>query len=782
MKLDFVHRAKACFTERKYHEAAALCREGLETDPDNLEGQVVLDMALVAIERFIQIVSEMTSTVEAEPTNVKALLNLGLALECLGETERSQDIRFRARRLDIHAPLLSEFLEPDGDPPGAAATPKPSSRTPEVTVTPRAGARRRSKTARATESEAPTPLVNPSPRDDGHASALDAGSANPELPEIPDDIELDEIGQHLKDKVSWHPFDTSPPVPIRDSYYSPLPLDTIEYDTDMNAADAGSPGILDGVDLEIPEDLEATELQEPDLGGLLDELTERAENGNASAPLHRFDTWDPPPSDDSRPTPSPIPVRNAVEESGRRARTRKFRRCSTSPDVHRKANAMLDFSYLYQRLKTGGGDEVWRIEEELRDVAERYPGTPLERRKLASLSSWWRSRAYLLARGDDEWPPCRILVQLAVEHADHSPLTISAESWITKGYQSAIWLRPRTRPPKPLDHACLAAVDVGQAVIDLAVDGEGRTAIALTSDAGSSREGQPCRRLFTVDLVSLRATPLEVDPASVVDASDLNALLEGEPTQLVGSRIPSIQGLSPNRSLSAVIVERVGVHNPEIAHKPEPVALLNDGHRVVSGTHDGIVRVWDLDTLTGTISKPWEDTWARQVIDRARKYVEHELTDGWGGWTSRQLVADRRTGSGAWDDEGLHRQTNLELGDFMNWGLENIAFRFVSPCQVSLIQREPRRHLAAWFSRVPLLRLRSEDAMCAPDVWTVRKDGYLVLETQSGLALALQVMRGDQVIDPVQLDTIRGSGPPQPPPWLVSTPTPSRPASPRRDD
>jgi hypothetical protein len=37
--------------------------------------------------------------------------------------------------------------------------------------------------------------------------------------------------------------------------------------------------------------------------------------------------------------------------------------------------------------------------------------------------AFWREREHILRRGDERWPAYKILLQLAVEHADDSPVT-----------------------------------------------------------------------------------------------------------------------------------------------------------------------------------------------------------------------------------------------------------------------------------------------------------------------------------------------------------------------
>jgi hypothetical protein len=59
--------------------------------------------------------------------------------------------------------------------------------------------------------------------------------------------------------------------------------------------------------------------------------------------------------------------------------------------------------------------------------------------------AFFRERDHLLRRGDTSWPSYKILLQLAVEHADGSPVTKQAESWLAEGKCDWLWLRNARR-------------------------------------------------------------------------------------------------------------------------------------------------------------------------------------------------------------------------------------------------------------------------------------------------------------------------------------------------
>ena len=60
--------------------------------------------------------------------------------------------------------------------------------------------------------------------------------------------------------------------------------------------------------------------------------------------------------------------------------------------------------------------------------------------------AFFRERAHILARGDASWPTLRVLLQLATEHGDDSPVTNACETWCEE-HQTSPQLA-RTRRPK----------------------------------------------------------------------------------------------------------------------------------------------------------------------------------------------------------------------------------------------------------------------------------------------------------------------------------------------
>lgn len=80
-----------------------------------------------------------------------------------------------------------------------------------------------------------------------------------------------------------------------------------------------------------------------------------------------------------------------------------------------------------------------------------------------SLASTWRrfvqAQAHLLRRGVDSWPSHKILLQVASEHADNSPITLAADTWLQGGFGRWLWLKADHRPKEILSESCTAVLE-----------------------------------------------------------------------------------------------------------------------------------------------------------------------------------------------------------------------------------------------------------------------------------------------------------------------------------
>jgi len=116
---------------------------------------------------------------------------------------------------------------------------------------------------------------------------------------------------------------------------------------------------------------------------------------------------------------------------------------------------MTDFSTLQARLAQEQGAGATALADDAAAAAVHHPtDAPLE-----LWAAFFRERVHLLRRGDGAWGADKILLQLAVEHADDSPVTAAAEAWLAAGHCDWLWLRRARRPERAMSSACLRVLE-----------------------------------------------------------------------------------------------------------------------------------------------------------------------------------------------------------------------------------------------------------------------------------------------------------------------------------
>jgi WD40 repeat protein len=118
------------------------------------------------------------------------------------------------------------------------------------------------------------------------------------------------------------------------------------------------------------------------------------------------------------------------------------------------AGLLSHFPFLLHKLRVGLLEGVFEDYDMVRHEA------PTEvARRLDIWADFFREKMHILRRGNDEWPTHKILLQLAIEHADDSPLTIAAEKWLKENQCDWLWLRRVPRFPHAEKNPCLAVLE-----------------------------------------------------------------------------------------------------------------------------------------------------------------------------------------------------------------------------------------------------------------------------------------------------------------------------------
>lgn len=99
-----------------------------------------------------------------------------------------------------------------------------------------------------------------------------------------------------------------------------------------------------------------------------------------------------------------------------------------------------DFNYMMARVKAG---YLERMFEDYRETVNVLP--PDLRRQLRIEEAFFREWGHILRRSNEEWPAYKIFFQLAIEHADDSPMTRLAEKYLKEDKVDWVWLRATKR-------------------------------------------------------------------------------------------------------------------------------------------------------------------------------------------------------------------------------------------------------------------------------------------------------------------------------------------------
>ena len=167
---------------------------------------------------------------------------------------------------------------------------------------------------------------------------------------------------------------------------------------------------------------------------------------------------------------------------------------------------LTDFDFAMAKCEAGQADDL------VDDYRRALSVMPKPSHPFKLWENFFRTRSHILRRGDKRWPTHKILLQLAVEHADNSPLTQEAEHWLEQGYCDWVWLRNPLRVKEGGIDPCIAVLEGHNAAINgVQVLSDGRllswsndNTLALWDPAS----GQCLARLFAGDSGSVDSIEL----------------------------------------------------------------------------------------------------------------------------------------------------------------------------------------------------------------------------------------------------------------------------------
>ncbi len=111
MGRDFVKRGRALVAKSEFQDAADVCRAGLDREPEQIDGWLVLGAALMALGKFREVKIAMEQLLRQQPEHPMGLALLGEA--CLRTNQREQALEYleRARKQKPDDHIISVLYE-----------------------------------------------------------------------------------------------------------------------------------------------------------------------------------------------------------------------------------------------------------------------------------------------------------------------------------------------------------------------------------------------------------------------------------------------------------------------------------------------------------------------------------------------------------------------------------------------------------------------------------------------------------------------------------------------
>ena len=290
------------------------------------------------------------------------------------------------------------------------------------------------------------------------------------------------------------------------------------------------------------------------------------------------------------------------------------------------AGAMTDFAYHYERFMSLGRDDVENIAADftLTDTAAGL--APAARDRLAIWRAFCAKNSHLLRRPNAL--PQTSLLQLAVAHAETSPVTASAERWLELAGSDVCWMRSLRRSHEVEYGACLRTLEGHTDWVNaIALSSDGRRVVSGSRDKTIklwNLDTGECLRTLLGHMDSVCAVAFSADSRRALSGSqDKTLRLWDLDTGLClrtlkghrGSVIAVAVLPDGRRALSGSDDKKLKLWSLKSGRclrtldQQPPVAVLPDGRRALSGGADNTLNLWDLDngqclqTLEGHTSR-----------------------------------------------------------------------------------------------------------------------------------------------------------------------------------
>ena len=244
----------------------------------------------------------------------------------------------------------------------------------------------------------------------------------------------------------------------------------------------------------------------------------------------------------------------------------------------RAASLLTNLSYLMDRLEVLSGPAgAWGVSDDWRLLREHGE---LED-ELAVWERFWRTGEHFLRAGDERWPAHRILFQLALDHAESSPLTTAALGWLAEPGRPTwprLHLAPGQRQVVLPRTACSAVLEGRSWINACAISANGKVGVsALASESSTKAVAQVWDLDRRICVRRLEGHTDDVLDVALSGDGEVVATASADCTVRVWRR-------STGDCLAVLSGHAASVQR---------TAISEDGSIVLSGAEDGTIRLWD---------------------------------------------------------------------------------------------------------------------------------------------------------------------------------------------
>ena len=253
-----------------------------------------------------------------------------------------------------------------------------------------------------------------------------------------------------------------------------------------------------------------------------------------------------------------------------------------------------------------------KVDELENDYERAVTAIPVPSKVIEMWKAFFQERIHILRRSKKYWPAYKIFLQLAVEHADDSPITLAAEAWLQKGNCDWVWLKRKQR----LSHAqlsrCLITIEEQTAVEGALIWPDGR----LISWSGDNE-----LKVWNVDTGKI-VTTLDGHTKGIIGAMELS---DGQLVSWAEDNTLIIWDVNTGKSKVKLEGHKKKVWKVLELSNGSLVSWTGD---LLSGKNNHELYIWDVNTGDLKVTLEGHTGWVEGVIELANGCIMSWTSEG----------------------------------------------------------------------------------------------------------------------------------------------------------